>query len=104
MAIAEKIIDELEIGLRLHAALEGEAADFLEDVPARAFGQKDGWRVLLKVLQEKFDETRMSKVGSAMKSFCSWHLTRRSTSACAMWLTTWMVQPVNAEMQDLRYT
>jgi hypothetical protein len=42
VAIAEKIIDESEIGLRLHAALEGEAADFLEDVPVQAFGQKDG--------------------------------------------------------------
>ena len=71
VAIAEKIIDDGEIGLRLHAALEGEAADFLEDVPARVFGEKDGWRVLLKVLKEKYDETRMSKVGNAMKSFFS---------------------------------
>ena len=69
VAIAEKIIDQEEIGLRLHAALEGEAADYLEDVPAKVFGEKDGWQVLLKVLREKYDETRMAKVGTAMKEF-----------------------------------
>ena len=69
VAIAEKIIDDSEIGLRLHAALEGEAADFLEDVPAKSFGQPEGWKVLLRVLKDKYDETRMSKVGGAMKGF-----------------------------------
>ena len=69
VAIAEKIIDESEIGLRLHAALEGPAADFLEDVPAKTFGKEDGWRVLLKILKDKFDESRMTKVGGAMKGF-----------------------------------
>ncbi|CAE7230751.1 RE1, partial [Symbiodinium sp. CCMP2456] len=67
--IAKNIIDESEIGLRLHAALEGDAADYLEDIPAKTFGTKEGWKVLLRVLKEKFDERRMHKVGSAMKGF-----------------------------------
>ena len=67
--IAKNIIDDSEIGLRLHAALEGEAADYLEDIPARTFGVAKGWQVLLKVLGDKFDEKRMHKVGSAMKGF-----------------------------------
>ena len=67
--IAKNIIDESEIGLRLHAALEGDAADYLEDIPAKTFGTKEGWKVLLQVLKEKFDERRMHKVGSAMKGF-----------------------------------
>ena len=69
VAIAEKIIDPGEIGLRLYAAIEGPAADYLEDVPAKTFGVPDGWKALLKLMQEKYDETRMSKVGAAMKSF-----------------------------------
>ena len=67
--IAKNIIDDSEIGLRLHAALEGEAADFLEDIPAKTFGVEAGWQVLLKLLQDKYDEKRMHKVGSAMKGF-----------------------------------
>ena len=67
--IAKKIIDDSEIGLRLHAALEGDAAEYLEDVPARTFGVPEGWRILIHVLQEKFDEKRMHKVGSAMRGF-----------------------------------
>ena len=67
--IAKNIIDDSEIGLRLHAALEGDAADYLEDIPAKTFGVKEGWKVLLRVLKEKFDERRMHKVGSAMKGF-----------------------------------
>ena len=67
--IAKNIIDESEIGLRLHAALEGDAADYLEDIPAKTFGTKEGWKILLRVLKEKFDERRMHKVGSAMKGF-----------------------------------
>ena len=69
VALAEKIIDHGEIGLRLHAALEGEAADFLEEVPARTFGAPDGWKVLLRVLRDKYDETPMHKMGTAMKNF-----------------------------------
>ena len=69
IAIAEKIIGQDEIGLRLHAALTGEAADFLEDIPAKVFGEIDGWRVLVRILRDKFEETKMSKVGSAMKEF-----------------------------------
>ena len=67
--IARKIIDEDKIGLRLHAALEGKAAEYLEDVPAKTFGGVDGWRILMRVLQEKFDEPQVHKIGSAMKSF-----------------------------------
>ena len=67
--IAKNIIDDAEIGLRLHAALDGDAADYLEDVPARTFGVEQGWRVLLKVLQDKFGETRMHQVSSAMRGF-----------------------------------
>lgn len=67
--LARKIIDDSEIGLRLHAALEGEAMDYLEDVPAKTFGVPEGWKILLKVLKDKFDETKMSKVGSAMRNF-----------------------------------
>eukprot|EP00435_Cladocopium_sp_Y103_P030862 s2476_g7.t1 len=67
--LARKIIDDSEIGLRLHAALEGEAMEFLEDVPARTFGVPNGWQILLRILKDKFDETKMSKVGSAMKNF-----------------------------------
>ena len=67
--IAKNIIDDAEIGLRLHAALEGDAADYLEDVPARTFGVEAGWKVLLKVLQDKFGETRMHQVSSAMRGF-----------------------------------
>ena len=73
--IAKSIIDDSEIGLRLHAALEGDAADYLEDVPARTFGVSQGWKVLLKVLQEKFGETRMHQVASAMKGFFKLDLT-----------------------------
>ena len=67
--LARKIIDDGEIGLRLHAALDGDAADYLEDVPANTFGGVDGWRILLRVLRDKFDETRQHKIGSAMKGF-----------------------------------
>ena len=67
--LARKIIDDGEIGLRLHAALDGDAADYLEDVPANTFGGQDGWRILLRVLRDKFDETRQHKIGSAMKGF-----------------------------------
>ena len=67
--IAKNIIDDAEIGLRLHAALDGEASDYLEDIPARTFGVEQGWQVLLKLLKDKFDEKRMHKVGSAMKGF-----------------------------------
>ena len=69
VAIAEKIIDSGEIGLRLHAALEGEAADYLEDIPAKTFGESDGWRVLVRILRDKFDQTKQTKVGQAMKNF-----------------------------------
>ena len=65
-AIAEKIIDESEIGLRLHAALEGEAADFLEDVPVQAFGQIGRMTRAAQGVAGEVDETRMSKVGSAI--------------------------------------
>ena len=78
--IAKNIIDDAEIGLRLHAALEGEAADFLEDVPARIFGVEKGWQVLLKLLRDKFDEKRMHKVGSAMRGFFKMNLTEKSYS------------------------
>ena len=67
--IAKHIIDDAEIGLRLHAALDGDAADYLEDIPAKTFGVDRGWQVLLKLLKYKFDEKRMHKVGSAMKEF-----------------------------------
>ena len=67
--IAKKIIDDSEIGLRLHAALEGEAAEYLEDIPARTFGVTNGWQVLIGVLKEKYDERRMHKIGAAMKGF-----------------------------------
>ena len=67
--IAKKIIDDSEIGLRLHAALEGEAAEYLEDIPARTFGVQDGWKILPHVLKDKYDERRMHKVGSAMRGF-----------------------------------
>ena len=69
VAIAEKIIDPAEIGLRLYAAIEGPAAEYLEDVPAKTFGVADGWKVLLKLMQEKYDEAKMQKVGAAMRSF-----------------------------------
>ena len=78
--IAKNIIDDAEIGLRLHAALEGEAADFLEDMPARVFGVEKGWQVLLKLLRDKFDEKRMHKVGSAMRGFFKLNLTEKSYS------------------------
>ena len=79
--IAKHIIGDEEIGLRLHSALEADAAEYLEDIPAKTFGVPGGWRVLIQVLREKFDERRMHKVGSAMKSFFklqvdrSWTLT-----------------------------
>ena len=69
MELARKIIDDSEIGLRLHAAFEGEAMDYLKDVPAKTFGVPEGWKILLRVLKDKFDETKMSKVGSAMRNF-----------------------------------
>ena len=69
VAIAKRIIDSGEIGLRLHAALEGEAADFLEDVPAKVFGAEDGWQVLIKILRDKYDEPTINKVGTAMRNF-----------------------------------
>ncbi|CAE6964690.1 unnamed protein product [Symbiodinium sp. CCMP2592] len=75
--IAKNIIDDSEIGLRLHAALEGEAADYLEDIPARTFGVESGWQVLLKLLQDKYDEKRMHKVGSAMQGFFKLNLSDR---------------------------
>eukprot|EP00439_Symbiodinium_sp_Y106_P050807 s3189_g6.t1 len=75
--IAKNIIDDSEIGLRLHAALEGEAADYLEDIPARTFGVESGWQVLLKLLQDKYDEKRMHKVGSAMQGFFKLNLNDR---------------------------
>ena len=75
--IAKNIIDDAEIGLRLHAALEGEAADYLEDIPARTFGVESGWQILLKLLQDKYDEKRMHKVGSAMQGFFKLNLTDR---------------------------
>ena len=79
--IARKIIDDSEIGLRLHAALEGKAAEFLEDVPARTFGKVDGWRILLRVLQDKFDEPQVHKIGSAMKGFFKMQL---GSGSCTM--------------------
>ena len=84
VAIAEKIINPGEIGLRLHAALEGEAESYLEDVPARAFGEADGWKVLLRVLREKFDETKMAKVGTAMKNFFKLQLENKESKEKAM--------------------
>ena len=69
IAIAEKIIGEDEIGLRLHAALTGDAQDYVEDIPAKVFGEKDGWRVLVRLMRDRFEETNMAKVGSAMKDF-----------------------------------
>eukprot|EP00913_Durusdinium_trenchii_P008023 g7523.t1 len=79
VALAEKIIDHNEIGLRLHAALEGEAADYLEDVPARTFGEIDGWRVLLRILRDKYDEPPMHKVGTAMKNFFNLQMAQDKT-------------------------
>eukprot|EP00913_Durusdinium_trenchii_P002034 g1880.t1 len=79
--IARKIIDDSEIGLRLHAALEGKAAEFLEDVPARTFGKVDGWRILLRVLQDKFDEPQVHKIGSAVKGFFKMQL---GSGSCTM--------------------
>ena len=76
--IAKKIIDESEIGLRLHAALEGEASDYLEDIPARTFGVDEGWKILMHVLKDKFDERRMRKVGSAMQGFFRMNLKDKS--------------------------
>ncbi|CAE7233125.1 GIP, partial [Symbiodinium necroappetens] len=76
--IAKNIIDDAEIGLRLHAALDGEAADYLEDVPAKVFGVDNGWQVLLKLLRDKFDEKRMHKVGSAMKGFFKMNLSDKA--------------------------
>ena len=67
--LARMIIDDKEIGLRLFSALDGSAADFLEDVPAKTFAGADGWRILMRVLRDKFDQPRQQKVGSAMKSF-----------------------------------
>ncbi|CAE7586371.1 RE1 [Symbiodinium natans] len=78
--IAKNIIDDSEIGLRLHAALDGDAADYLEDIPARTFGVEKGWQVLLRVLKEKFDEKRMHKVGSAMRGFFRLNLGDKSYS------------------------
>ena len=48
--------------MRLHAALEGSASDYLEDIPARTFGVGEGWKILMHVLKDKFDERRMHKV------------------------------------------
>ena len=78
--IAKKIIDESEIGLRLHAALEGEALEYLEDMPARTFGGPSGWKVLVQVLREKYDERRMHKIGSAMKGFFSMSISDKNPS------------------------
>lgn len=57
--IAKHIIGPEEIGLRLHAALEGDAAAYLEGIPAKTFGVTDGWKVLVQVLKDKFAEKRM---------------------------------------------
>lgn len=46
--IAKHIIGDDEIGLRLHAALEGDAAEYLEGIPAKTFGVADGWKVLVR--------------------------------------------------------
>ena len=80
MAIAEKIIDQSEIGLRLYAAIEGPAAEFLEDVPAKTFGGIDGWRVLVRILRDKYDEPRMHKVGAAMRNFFNLQLAADKTA------------------------
>ncbi|CAL1151001.1 unnamed protein product [Cladocopium goreaui] len=84
--LARMIIDDKEIGLRLHAALDGAAADYLEDVPAKTFGGESGWKILMKVLKDKFDQPRMQKVGSAMKSFFKLQLGNNCTmrEACDM--------------------
>ena len=84
VAIAEKIIDSNEVGLRLHAALEGDAEAYLEDVPAKAFGTEDGWKVLMRVLKEKFDETKMAKVGTAMKNFFKLQMVPEKDKALTM--------------------
>ena len=68
------------LGSGLTAALDGEAADYLEDVPAKVFGVDKGWQVLLKLLRDKFDEKRMHKVGSAMKGFFKLNLSDKSYS------------------------
>ena len=82
--ISKKIIDESEIGLRLHSALEGQAAEYLENIPARTFGGPEGWKVLLQVLQEKFDERKMHKIGGALRGFFKMSLTEKNTTLTEM--------------------
>ena len=82
--IAKHIIGDEEIGLRLHAALEGDAAEYLEGIPARTFGVPEGWKVLIRVLREKYDEKKMHKVGSAMKAFFKMQIDRNWTLTEAM--------------------
>ena len=53
----------------MHAALEGEAVDFLEDVPAKVWGAETGWQVLIKILRDTCDEPTINKVGTAMRNF-----------------------------------
>ena len=77
--IAKHIIGPEEIGLRLHAALEGDAAAYLEGIPAKTFGVTDGWKVLVQVLKDKFAEKRMHLIGGAMKSFFQLQVDRNST-------------------------
>ena len=66
--IALKIISEEEIGLRLYDALSDDAFDFLEGVPAKTFGVKNGWKALLEVLKH-FDEPPILKMGTSMDGF-----------------------------------
>ena len=77
--IAKHIIGDEEIGLRLHAALEGDAAEYLEGIPAKTFGVPQGWKVLIQVLREKYDEKHMHKVGTAMKAFFKMQVDRSWT-------------------------
>ncbi len=69
VSIAKKIINEEEIGLRLYEALQGEAFDHFDGVPAETFNVKNGWLVLTKVLQKKYDEKPIVKVGKVMDEF-----------------------------------
>ncbi|CAE7633950.1 GIP, partial [Symbiodinium sp. KB8] len=66
---SEETQGQLARGPGLRRGQEEDAADYLEDIPAKTFGTKEGWKILLRVLKEKFDERRMHKVGSAMKGF-----------------------------------
>ena len=79
IGIAKPIIGDGEIGIRLHAALEGDAAEYLEGIPAKTFGVADGWKALVRVLKEKCDEKKMHKVGSATKAFFRMQVDRNWT-------------------------